>query len=734
MRQLFLRKGNLFLQDVPIPLLEDNSILVKVYYSFISSGTELATIGESEKNLIKKITENSSKNVSKIFGAIKSDGPMGTLSLIKNKLSLTSALGYSCSGKVVAVGKNIDKFKIGDYVACAGANIANHAEYASVPVNLAVKVFNKNNLKLASLTTIGSIAMQGFRRANLSLGESVAVIGLGLIGQITAQLCKLAGCKVFGIDIDPSRLELAKKNGIDFVLDAKTGIEEQINFLTKHKGVDATIIAAAGRDKSIINNAMTYTRRKGRVVLVGNVDINFDRDPFYSKEIDFLISCAYGPGRYDSNYENKGIDYPYPYVRWTENRNMDLFVELIENKKIKIGFLADQEFDISEAERAYFYLKKQRGLGALFTFGQNISREALNSIESYKKKDSYKNQNFDNLILPKYVSPRGKIQVGFIGVGGFAKVKLLPILNRNRFVNLHTLVDKNNSNMLTVAKTYGVKKIGNITDRVFNDEDISVVVIATPHKYHFEQSIDALKYRKAVFVEKPAVVNFEQLYLLEKLFEQNPKVLYTVDFNRSFAPFNLIIKNVVSNRANPLIINYRMNAGYVSKEHWVNDKENGGRIIGEACHIFDLFCFLTDAFPVSVSVQTINSHNDDASNIDNFIATVRMSDGSCCNFTYSSLGNCAMGKEHMEILFDGKSIWMKDYKVLKGFGVPVSFNRTDKYADKGHQYLLDEFILNVRISSHKLPIPLKRIIETSRLTLTVDKLVRNNGGFEVFDN
>ncbi|KKP24430.1 MAG: Oxidoreductase, NAD-binding domain protein [candidate division TM6 bacterium GW2011_GWF2_28_16] len=727
MKQLFLKKGNVYLEDVPAPVLESNNILVKVYYSFISSGTELAAISESEKNLIERFAQNSNKNTNKIFGAVKSDGPIGAFALIKNRLNAVSSLGYACSGKVIAIGADVQRFKVGDYVACAGANIANHAEYISVPVKLATKVLNKNNLKQASLTTIGAIAMQGVRRANLALGETVVVLGLGLIGQITAQLCKLAGCKVFGIDIEPSRLETARQNGIDFVLDANSAVADQINFFTNHKGVDATIITATG-DSGIINSAMQYTRRKGRVVLVGNVDINFDRNPFYSKEIDFLISCSYGPGRYDNDYENKNIDYPYSYVRWTENRNMELFVDFLENKKLKLDFLIDQEFDINQPESAYTYLDKQKGLGALFAFGQDLSLDILNEIKNYKNLDT------QNLSVIKYLPPKNKIQVGFVGAGGFAKVKLLPILFKNRYAKLHTLIDKDNANLLTVAKTYNAKKIGNIAQKAFNDEDINMVVIATPHKYHFEQSLEALKNGKAVFVEKPAVVNFEQLYKLEQFFKLNPDIYYTVDFNRSFAPFNLIIKNVLSNRTNPLMINYRINAGYIAQDHWVNDKENGGRIIGEACHIFDLFGFLTDASPISVSVQSINGNHDSSINTDNFVATVLMSDGSCCNLIYSSLGNHDMGKENMEILFDGKSIVMQDYKVLKGFGLPASFNRTDKYPDKGHQYIFDEFVFNARIANSKQLINLKRIIDTSKLALTVDKLVRKNGGFEVFEN
>ncbi|MFH1461443.1 MAG: bi-domain-containing oxidoreductase [bacterium] len=740
MKQLFLDKGNVFLADIPIPQLESNNVIVKVYYSFISSGTEMATLAESEKSLIKKFHENSSKQINKITGAIKSDGIVGTIALIKSKLKEVLSLGYSCSGKVIAVGKNVNNFKVGDYVACAGAGFANHAEIISVPSNLATRVSNKALLKQASITTIGAIAMQGFRRANLSLGEKVCVYGLGLIGQITAQLCKLAGCQVFGIDIQKDRLELAQKLGIDFVFDASNvNIIDQLNFFTNHLGVDSTIITAASSSGQIIDNSMHITRKKGRVVLVGDVNLNFNRDPFYSKEIDFLISCSYGPGRYDSSYEAKGIDYPYSYVRWTENRNMELFVDLIENGKIDLNFLVAHEFDLFDAEKAYSFLRKNNGLGALLSFDQNITKNILDDLSQELEMGSL--NDFDagkceaeNVFRAKHYVPSGtKFKAGFIGIGGFAKVKLLPIFSKNKNIEVNTLIDTNTNNLLNVSRVYNVSRIGNKVKKIFTDEDINLVVIATPHKYHLDQSLSALMSGKATFVEKPAVVNFEQFNKLEKFFKFNENSYYCVDFNRSFAPFNLIIKEELSVRKNPVIINYRMNVGYLPKDHWIQDDENGGRIIGEACHIFELFAFLTDESPISVAVQSVNSPADDISSKDNFVATIMMSNGSCCNLIYSSLGNHNMGKERMEILFDGKSILMDDYQELKGYGLPVSFNRTSKHPDKGHEELISQFIKNAKIEGAKPPVPLKRILDATKLSLVVDKLVGQNGGFEYLD-
>jgi threonine dehydrogenase-like Zn-dependent dehydrogenase len=363
MKQLFLEKGKVKSLEVPTPPINPNSVLVKVFYSFISSGTEGATINESKKSLLQKSLTNTSEKISKVIGAIKENGVSSAVALIKGSLNKSSQIGYSCSGQVVAAGEKITDIKIGDFVACAGAKIANHAEYVSVPKNLVVKLKNNKNLKEASLTTIGAIALQGIRRADLRLGERICVIGLGLIGQITAQLAKLSGCTVYGVDIDDTKLFLAQKLGCDHVYNSyatEHNIINEILFHTEHYGVDKTIITAASKSGKIIQQAMEITRRKGKVVLVGDVKIDFDRDPLYQKEIDFLISCSYGPGRYDKSYEHDGHDYPYDYVRWTENRNMKLFAELIEKNKINVEALVSQEFGFCEAQSAYETLVSKR--------------------------------------------------------------------------------------------------------------------------------------------------------------------------------------------------------------------------------------------------------------------------------------------------------------------------------------------------------------------------------------
>ncbi|MCF7899790.1 bi-domain-containing oxidoreductase, partial [Candidatus Babeliales bacterium] len=592
MNQLFLHKGKVGLYQVPIPQVYKKQILVQVYYSFISSGTEMATIKNSSKNLIKKFSDNAVDNTRKILRTIKENGFDTFRALIKNKIKSVNNLGYSCSGKVIAVGSDITKFRVGDYVACAGSSFANHAQIVSVPENLVVKLPDDSILKKASITTIGAIATQGIRRANLALGEKVCILGLGLLGQISVQLAKLSGCKVFGIDIQNDRLELASVFGADQVYNpVSSDIKNELDYATDRCGVDVTIITAASLSGEIIQQAMEITRKKGRVVLVGDVKLDFDRDPFYSKEIDFLISCSYGPGRYDSSYELDGIDYPYPYVRWTQNRNMQLFVDLIKEKKVDVKHLVSQEFEFEEAIKAYEQLAKRNFLGVVLSYN-NKQESFLKEIEDLLQDK----KSLDQKVIP-YRPEKTALKTAVIGAGGFAKVKLLPLLSKNYDVKIETVVDTDANNLVNTAKIYGARRAFNNYTKILFDEEVKMVVIATPHHFHLQQTIDCLKFGKAVFVEKPAAINLEQLKELEIFFDTNKNSFYCVDFNRSFAPFNLAVKEVLKKRNTPTIINYRMNSGFISKDHWIQSTFQGGRIVGEACHIFELFCFLTDARP-----------------------------------------------------------------------------------------------------------------------------------------
>lgn len=722
MRQVFLDKGIVVVREVCRPLLDDYSVLVAVHYSYVSSGTELATIAHANQSVL---FSNVPQKVKKILSSISSHGIDGTAALIKSKLKgELQSLGYSCAGRVIAVGKKVTSLRYGDYVACAGAGFAHHADIVCVPENLVVRVSKKEHLKLASLTTIGAIALQGIRRAQVQLGDYVCVLGLGLLGQITVQLAKNCGCIVIGVDLLAERLALAKECGADMVINAThENCSDEIASFTGRCGVDTTIITAASQSDTLVQQAMEITRKKGRVVLVGDVGLKLERNPWYEKEIDFLISCSYGPGRYDTAYEQNGQDYPYAFVRWTENRNMQAFISLIEHERIKLGGLISAEVTLDDVATGYDLLKNKKGLGVIIRYEpEKIDEEISISSEGDQgyKKDG---------IITFVPAVKDVMSVGIIGAGGFAKVKLLPIISRLQSIKINAVVDADIRKSLSTSRLYGAAKALVDDTDLFKEDLVDVVVIASPHKFHCEQALKALYNGKAVFVEKPMVTDFDQLAHVKEFFKHYPQAPFCVDYNRSFAPFIKKIKRVIKKRNTPLMVQYRMNAGFMPKDHWVQTEIGAGRVIGEACHIFDLFCFLTDSKPLSISVESLHStRNTLLFPTDNFCVQIQFEDGSTCSLLYTSLGHAQLGKERMEIFFDSKAIVMDDYVRLTGYGLSSSFNETMKIADKGHEALLTAFFKQVRQKTFVPPISIDRLISVAELTLMIDQLACEGGG------
>lgn len=703
MKQLLVQKGNLILEEVPTPSISDNEILVKTHYSLISTGTELSGISVSKESLITRAFRQP-HNVKKALKMVSEKGILATYKLIKGMLDFGTPTGYSLAGEVIEIGKNITDLKIGDFVACSGAGIANHAEFVAVPRLLSSKIPQNLDLQQAASVTLGAIAMQGVRQANSHFGETVAVIGLGLIGQLTVQILRAAGCRIIGIDIDPERIQLAKKLGADFAM-LPNQISE-IKQLTDGFGVDSTIITASTQSNELINQAMEITRRKGTVVVVGAIGLNLQRNPWYEKEIDLKISCSYGPGRYDPTYEEEMLDYPLPYVRWTENRNMEEYLKLLAEGKVNFLALDPQKFHFEEAQKAYQFLQKSRPLAVLLKYDFKKTHPQQKIFVNAKKHDK-----------------KGKIGIALIGAGSFATITHLPNLEKlKKYFSLKAIVSKKGLTAKQLAKRYNANYCTADYEEVLKDSDIDVVLIATRHNLHAKIALDALKAGKHVFVEKPLALNEDELNEIKNFYliphATCLKPLLLVGFNRRFSPYSKRIKELTASRKNPLLIHYRMNAGYIPLDHWTQRAEGGGRIIGEACHIFDLFNFWTGSAPKKIEAASINPKTKDIIGQDNFTATLTYADGSVCTLLYTALGNKAFSKEYAEIYCDGKVFVLDDFKrleVLGGIGGLKTFSQ-----DKGHFAQLEAFAHGIQ-AGH-FPIPLEEIFSATETSFEVNKL------------
>lgn len=671
MKQVLIRAGDAHVAEIPAPCVDPKTILVQVLYSCISVGTEMASVKMSALPLYKRALKQP-ENVKKVLEIVKEQGLAKTLKRVQGKLTAGSPTGYSAAGIVLEVGSEVDGFSVGQRVACAGAGIANHAEIIRVPVNLAVKVPDELDLLPASTVTLGAIALQGVRRFNPTLGETVVVVGLGILGQIVTQLLLANGCHVIGIDLQQDRIQKALDKGMNIGLNsAEESYVEKVLAHTDGFGADGVIITAASSSDTIMHEAMNACRKKGRVVLVGDVGLNLKRDHFYKKELDFFISCSYGPGRYDSVYEEEGQDYPLPYVRWTENRNMESYLSLLSSGKVSLDGYYSAPFSIENATKAYQELQKgSESPLAVFLQYPSLKQNLVRKV-------------FLNT-LPKI--PHDKVGVGFAGAGGFAQGVHLPNLAKMKnLFHLKGIMSHTGSNAKAVGMQYEASYVTTDYEEILRDPDIQLVILSTRHDLHASMALQALKAGKNVFVEKPLALIQEDLDKFDRFFAQTKSSpLLMVGFNRRFSPTAQKAKEILQKRTTPLVINYRMNAGYIPLDHWVHGKEGGGRNIGEACHIYDLFNFFTDSEIEDVQALSIYPSGRQWSKNDNFIATFRYKDGSICSLTYTALGNKTYPKERMEIFSDGMVLSLDDYKTLSVVGSSQK-GISSSVTQKGHE-------------------------------------------------
>lgn len=699
-----LGTGEMLVHDVSLPQLGPNMVLVKNYYSIISSGTEGSTVSTARKNLLAKAKERP-QQVKQVIDTLKSQGPINTYRAVTKKLDAYSPLGYSTSGEVIGVGENVTEFSVGDLVACAGVGYANHAEVISVPVNLCVKVKAPNLMREAAYNTVGAISLQGVRQADSKLGESCVIIGLGLLGQLAGLLLKASGVEVIGIDISQSTVDFAVQNrAVDYGYSRNTpGVEDKILSLTGGKGSDSVIIAAATSSLDPINFAGAIARKKGKVVVLGAVPTGFDRDPhWYRKELELRMACSYGPGRYDLSYEEKGIDYPYAYVRWTEKRNMQAFQDLIAKGSIDLSYLTTHEFEFEDAKKAYDLILDRTESFAGIALRYNHDKTYDNKPISTSKKQ---------------YQPE-KVNISFIGAGSYAQGSLLP--NLPKTIGRSSVLTNSGTTSKRVAERFGFVQAVSSEDDVFNG-DTNTVFIATRHDSHGSYVEKALKSGKHVFVEKPLCLNEDQLDRIHQLVNKTNRGVM-VGFNRRFSPFALEIKKRLGSGRMTML--YRINAGKILADTWIQDPEiGGGRIVGEACHFIDFLTYINGSVPVSVSAMSMSDENNlnDAVNI-----SLKFENGSVGVISYFSNGSKELAKEYVEINSSGTTAVINDFKEMLVYGKGKPFKKKLMNQDKGQKSMVESFISSIE-SNGNVPIPIE---ETYVITLATFKAMKSiyNGG------
>jgi predicted dehydrogenase/threonine dehydrogenase-like Zn-dependent dehydrogenase len=732
-----LKTGQMRIIEAPLPLLQKGYVLVKNHYSLISAGTEESTVKTARKGYIGKAKERP-QQVKQVIETLKAQGPVQTYRAVMKKLDAYSPLGYSCVGDVIDISPDVTTgFKTGDFIACGGL-MASHAEVVSVPANLCVKLKTDTDLQQAAYNTLGAIAMQGARQADLRLGETCAIIGLGLLGQLTALLLKASGVRVVGIDINSAMVDIAGKYCLDLALCREDGgVEDKILQFADGLGCDAVIITAASSSLDPINLAGAICRKKGTIVVVGAVPTGFDREPhFYKKELQIKMSCSYGPGRYDPNYEDKGIDYPLAYVRWTENRNMQAFQELIYTRKIDVSYLTTHTFKLDDAPAAYDMMmaKPEPFIGIL------IEYDVTRKLERAKI----------------FVNPApgtrhsAPVSIGFIGAGSYAQSHLLPNIPKNKNVCLKGVMTASGTSSRSTAERFGFDFCTGDEKDVLEHRDINTIFIATRHDSHAEFVLKALKAGKHIFVEKPLCLNVKELEEIKLAADPHRQTqtegeefcpahrgraktsvalrgdgifaqpILMVGYNRRFSPLARMTKEKFGE--GPMSMIYRINAGYMPSDSWMQDIEiGGGRIIGEVCHFVDFLTFMNGSLPVSVYATAMK----DPDNLNDVLnVSLSYQNGSIGTICYFANGDKRLPKECVEIFANGCTAVLNDFKTLAMYAHGKKKQKTLLSQNKGQKIEVTRF-LDAIIDGAGEVIPFEEIHSASLITFKIIESIRS---------
>jgi predicted dehydrogenase len=711
-----VKNGAIEVLEVPLPAVSPGFVLVRVSASLVSAGTERAAIEFGRQNLFQK-ARSRPHLVTQVLEKVVRDGPIATWQAVSNRLGRANALGYSCAGTVLEVGVGVQHVKPGDPVACAGAGYASHAEVVAVPKNLVVRLprHDATLIEEAAFTTLGSIALHGVRLGAPRLGEVVGVIGLGLLGQVALQLLKAAGCTVVGFDPNPQRMEQAVKLGIHAACSTKADFVAACLAASDGHGTDVTVITAATSSDEPVEMAGEMTRDKGRVVAVGEVGLRIPRRPYFQRELEFVVSRSYGPGRYDPQYEEQGRDYPYAFVRWTEQRNMQAFVDLLGRGAISMAPLITHRFSIEQAGAAYDLISgrvSEPYLGVVITYPGDV--QTLRRVDLRPAGHGA-------------VAPLGnRTGIGVVGAGSFMTGMLLPALKRVPGVELAGIVNRTGVSARNVAQRFGFSYAAAKIGELLADPCVDLIVIGTPHHLHAQQVIATLAAGKHVFVEKPLCLTRDELSAIEQAVLEAPNSCLMVGFNRRFAPLALKLREMTAARSEPLVAHYRVNAGYIAADHWVQDPAvGGGRLLGEGCHFFDWMCWLIDR-PVT-RVFTASMADAGRYRGDNFVSHLHFEDGSIGTLTYVANGSRQAGKERIEVFCEGSTLVLEDFNRLeisaRGRLRPEVIKT--RQADKGHAEECRLLIQALQTGS-PAPIAIHDLLHSTAVTLMADESLRSD--------
>ncbi len=707
MKQLLqnIKTGKSTVEDVPVPTPREGQALVKVEASLVSAGTERMVVEFAEKSLVGKARSRPDL-VKQVIDKARREGLLNTVQAAFNRLDQPMALGYSSAGTIVALGKGMQGFKIGQRVACAGGGFAVHAEYNVVPRNLLTPLPKNVDFESAAFTTLGAIALQGFRLAESQIGESVAIIGMGLLGLLAAQIASAAGCNVLGIDIDPARLALASSLGLEAVSRQKAVDSAQA--FTANRGFDVILICADTSSNDPIELAGVIARDRARVVATGAVGLAIPRKIYYEKEISFINSRSYGPGRYDLNYEEHGQDYPLGYIRWTEGRNFEAVVDLMSKGKLQVKPLITHRFPIEKGIKAYEVITgkaKEKFLGVLLTYPGSVE-----SLESQK--------------VVRFSSSTIKpaaCKLGVLGAGLFANAVLLPAIQKAGDIELVGIGSSGGLHAQHSGKKFGFRYATSTDDEIINDPNINTVAILTRHDSHADLIVKALKAGKHVFVEKPLAINSSQLSVISKQLAKTDNCLLLTGFNRRFAPLAQSLSSFFFQRSEPMHVHYRVNAGYIPLNHWTQDPEiGGGRIIGEACHFIDFITFLVGDSPVSVTAHALPDGGKYRE--DNVSMTFTFPDGSIGVVDYLANGDKSFPKERVEVFCGGQVAVLDDFVSLQ----TVRDGRRNEVRgaqNKGHVAEWKAFAKSIREGGEP-PIPYEQLIGVTKSTFAAVESIK----------